>query len=52
MTDNEAKVEVHRRLEDVVFERSETAFIDGRVGAPRYRGETCKLALARAAAKQ
>lgn len=38
MTDNETKVEIHRGLKDVVFDRSPTTFIDGRAGELRYCG--------------
>ena len=38
MTDNEEKVEVRRSLKDVVFDRSPTTFIDGKVGELRYCG--------------
>jgi len=33
-----AKVEVHRGLKDLCFDRSPTSFIDGRAGELRYRG--------------
>lgn len=38
MTDNEEKVEVRRGLKDVVFDRSPTTFIDGKVGELRFCG--------------
>ncbi|MFQ5956071.1 MAG: citrate/2-methylcitrate synthase [Kiloniellales bacterium] len=36
--DNTEKVEIHRGLKEVYFDRSETTFIDGRAGELRYRG--------------
>ncbi len=38
MTDAGDKVEVHRGLKGVYFDRSTTTFIDGRAGELRYRG--------------
>ena len=38
MTDAGDKVEVHRGLKDVYFDRSTATFIDGRAGELRYRG--------------
>ena len=34
----EEKVEIHRGLKGVYFERSATTFIDGNAGELRYRG--------------
>jgi citrate synthase len=34
----DAKVDIHRGLKDIYFERSETTFIDGKAGELRYRG--------------
>jgi len=34
----EEKIEIHRGLKGVYFERSGTTFIDGRAGELRYRG--------------
>ncbi|MFQ5985582.1 MAG: citrate/2-methylcitrate synthase [Alphaproteobacteria bacterium] len=38
MIDTGEKVEVHRGLKDVCFDRSPTTFIDGRAGELRYHG--------------
>ncbi len=38
MRDDAAKVEIHRGLKGVYFDRSATTFIDGRAGELRYRG--------------
>jgi len=38
MSTAETATKVHRGLKDVYFERSETTFIDGKVGELRYRG--------------
>ena len=38
MTTNEPTIKIYRGLKDVYFERSETTFIDGKVGELRYRG--------------
>lgn len=35
---NEEKIEIHRGLKGVYFERSATTFIDGKAGELRYRG--------------
>ena len=37
MSDQE-KIEIHRGLKDIYFERSATTFIDGKAGELRYRG--------------
>ena len=34
----EEKIEIHRGLKGVYFERSATTFIDGKAGELRYRG--------------
>ncbi|MDX1433272.1 MAG: citrate/2-methylcitrate synthase, partial [Gammaproteobacteria bacterium] len=38
MAESEEKVQVHRGLKDIVFDRSPTTFIDGRAGELLYRG--------------
>ena len=38
MADPEAKIEIHRGLKGVYFDRSRVCFIDGRAGELRYRG--------------
>lgn len=38
MSDEQNKVEIHRGLKGVYFDRSEATFIDGRAGELRYRG--------------
>jgi citrate synthase len=38
MSDDEQKVEIHRGLKGVYFDRSQVCFIDGRAGELRYRG--------------
>jgi citrate synthase len=58
MSENEDKVEIHRGLKGVYFDRSRVCYIDGRAGELRYRGysihdlaqhstfeETCHLLL-------
>jgi citrate synthase len=58
MTDDTERIEVHRGLKGVYFDRSQVCFIDGRAGELRYRGysihdlaehstfeETCHLLL-------
>ncbi|MGQ0750400.1 MAG: citrate/2-methylcitrate synthase [Betaproteobacteria bacterium] len=58
MDDNAEKIEIHRGLKGVYFDRSRVCYIDGRVGELRYRGysihelaqhsnfeETCHLLL-------
>jgi citrate synthase len=38
MSENEEKVEIHRGLKGVYFDRSRVCYIDGRAGELRYRG--------------
>ena len=38
MTNAEEKIEIHRGLKSVYFDRSKVCFIDGRAGELRYRG--------------
>ena len=38
MDDNAEKIEIHRGLKGVYFDRSRVCYIDGRVGELRYRG--------------
>ena len=38
MSEEEGKIEIHRGLKGVYFERSRVCFIDGRAGQLRYRG--------------
>ena len=58
MNENEEKIEIHRGLKGVYFDRSRVCYIDGRAGELRYRGysihdlaqhstfeETCHLLL-------
>jgi citrate synthase len=58
MSENEEKIEIHRGLKGVYFDRSRVCYIDGRAGELRYRGysihdlaqhstfeETCHLLL-------
>src|SRR5688500_3259886 len=58
MSENEDKIEIHRGLKGVYFDRSRVCYIDGRAGELRYRGysihdlaqhssfeETCHLLL-------
>ena len=58
MTEESEKIEIHRGLKGVHFDRSRVCFIDGRAGELRYRGysihdlaahstfeETCHLLL-------
>ncbi len=38
MSEENVKIEIHRGLKGVYFERSRVCFIDGRAGELRYRG--------------
>ena len=38
MSESQDKVEVHRGLKGVYFDRSRVCYIDGRAGELRYRG--------------
>jgi citrate synthase len=38
MSEDSGKIEIHRGLKSVYFERSQVCFIDGRAGELRYRG--------------
>src|SRR5688572_32046148 len=38
MSENEDKIEIHRGLKGVYFDRSRVCYIDGRAGELRYRG--------------
>jgi citrate synthase len=38
MSENEEKIEIHRGLKGVYFDRSQVCYIDGRAGELRYRG--------------
>ncbi|MBI2753032.1 MAG: citrate (Si)-synthase, partial [Betaproteobacteria bacterium] len=38
MSDESEKIEIHRGLKGVHFDRSRVCFIDGRAGELRYRG--------------
>jgi citrate synthase len=38
MSENEEKIEIHRGLKGVYFDRSRVCYIDGRAGELRYRG--------------